>query len=85
MNEGASGGRSTTAALNWSKKFRRFVILVSIRSCWIHLSTLSEFAGALHRSTTLVQCAAGHRLINVDSDHTTTCSRKTVDLMELVK
>ena len=39
---------SATAALNWSEKFRRFVILVSIRSGWIHLSTLSEFAGPLH-------------------------------------
>jgi cell division protein FtsL len=38
---------SATAALNWSEKFRRFVILVSIHSCWIHLSTLSEFAGPL--------------------------------------
>ena len=38
---------SATAALNWSEKFRRFVILVSIRSGWIHLSTLSEFAGPL--------------------------------------
>jgi hypothetical protein len=31
-----------------SEKFRRFVIFVSIRSSWIHLSTLSEFAGPLH-------------------------------------
>jgi len=31
-----------------SEKFRRFVILVSIQSGWIHLSTLSEFAGPLH-------------------------------------
>jgi hypothetical protein len=38
---------SATAALNLSEKFRRFVILVSIRSGWIHLSTLSEFAGPL--------------------------------------
>ncbi|MFT5799531.1 MAG: hypothetical protein ACI84R_003608, partial [Candidatus Azotimanducaceae bacterium] len=38
---------SATAALNWSEKFRRFVILVSIRSGWIHLSTLSSFAGPL--------------------------------------
>jgi hypothetical protein len=38
---------SATAALNLSEKFRRFVILVSIHSCWIHLSTLSEFAGPL--------------------------------------
>jgi hypothetical protein len=30
-----------------SVKFRRFVILVSIRSGWIHLSTLSSFAGPL--------------------------------------
>ena len=30
-----------------SEKFRLFVILVSIRSCWIHLSTLSEFARPL--------------------------------------
>jgi hypothetical protein len=30
-----------------SEKFRRFVILVSIHQCWIHLSTLSEFAGPL--------------------------------------
>jgi hypothetical protein len=30
-----------------SEKFRRFVILVPIRSGWIHLSTLSEFAGPL--------------------------------------
>jgi type I restriction enzyme S subunit len=33
--------------LKLSEKFRRFVILVSIRSGWIHLSTLSEFAGPL--------------------------------------
>ncbi|WP_456389703.1 hypothetical protein, partial [Profundibacter sp.] len=39
---------SATVALNLSEKFRRFVILVSIRSCWIHLSTLPEFAGPLH-------------------------------------
>jgi hypothetical protein len=39
---------SATAALNLSEKFRRFVILVSIHSCWIHLSTLSNFAGPLH-------------------------------------
>ena len=38
---------SSTAALNWSEKFRRFVILVSFRSDWIHLCTLSEFAGPL--------------------------------------
>jgi hypothetical protein len=38
---------SATAALNVSEKFRRFVILVSIRSGWIYLSTLSEFAGPL--------------------------------------
>jgi len=31
--------------VNLSEKFRRFVILVSIRSRWIHLSTLSKFAG----------------------------------------
>ncbi|EDZ43387.1 hypothetical protein RB2083_2902 [Rhodobacteraceae bacterium HTCC2083] len=31
-----------------SEKFRRFVILVSIRSGWIHLSTLSKFPGPLH-------------------------------------
>ncbi|SUZ33522.1 hypothetical protein ROE7235_03293 [Roseibaca ekhonensis] len=31
-----------------SEKFRRFVILVSIRARWIHLSTLSKFAGPLH-------------------------------------
>jgi hypothetical protein len=31
-----------------SEKFRRFVILVSIHQCWIHLSTLSNFAGPLH-------------------------------------
>ncbi|WP_083790524.1 hypothetical protein [Roseobacter sp. MED193] len=37
-----------TVALNLSEKFRRFVILVSIQSGWIHLSTLSEFAGPLH-------------------------------------
>jgi hypothetical protein len=30
-----------------SEKFRRFVILVSIRARWIHLSTLSKFAGPL--------------------------------------
>jgi hypothetical protein len=35
---------SATAALNWSEKLRRFVILVSIRSGWVHLSTLSKFA-----------------------------------------
>ncbi|AGI69441.1 hypothetical protein OAN307_c40200 [Octadecabacter antarcticus 307] len=39
---------SATVALKLSEKFRRFVILVSIRSCWIHLSTLSSFAGPLH-------------------------------------
>jgi hypothetical protein len=33
-----------------SVKFRRFVILVSIRSGWIHLSTLSSFAGPLQFS-----------------------------------
>ncbi|WP_220669575.1 hypothetical protein, partial [Roseinatronobacter ekhonensis] len=38
---------SATAALNLSEKFRRFVILVSIRARWIHLSTLSKFAGPL--------------------------------------
>jgi hypothetical protein len=38
---------SATAALNWSEKFRRFVILVSIYQCWIHLSTLSKFARPL--------------------------------------
>ena len=32
---------------NLFEKFRRFVILVSIRSCWIHLSTLSSFTGPL--------------------------------------
>jgi len=36
-----------SSPLNLSEKFRRFVILVSIRSCWIHLSTLSSFAGPL--------------------------------------
>ena len=40
---------SATAPLNWSEKFRRFVILVSILSCWIHLSTLSNFLGPLQR------------------------------------
>ena len=39
---------SATAALNLSQKFRHFVILVSIHSGWIHLNTLSEFAGPLH-------------------------------------
>ncbi|MEH6645838.1 hypothetical protein, partial [Sulfitobacter sp.] len=39
---------SATAALNVSEKFRRFVILISIRSGWIDLSTLSNFAGPLH-------------------------------------
>lgn len=38
---------SATAALNLSEKFRRFVILVSIHSHWIHLSTLSKFTGPL--------------------------------------
>ncbi|MDE0784936.1 MAG: hypothetical protein OSB34_17375, partial [Planktomarina sp.] len=33
--------------------FRRFVILVSIRSGWIHLRTLSEFAGPLQ---TVLDC-----------------------------
>ena len=37
----------TRPALNLSEKFRLFVILVSIHSGWIHLSTLSEFAGPL--------------------------------------
>jgi len=32
------------------EKFRRFVILVSIRSGWIDLSTLSSFAGPLHKA-----------------------------------
>jgi hypothetical protein len=41
-----------TVALNLSEKFRLFIILVSIRSCWIHLSTLSKFAGPLQRSGT---------------------------------
>jgi len=36
---------SATAALNWSEKFRRFVIFVSIRSGWIPFIALSEFAG----------------------------------------
>ncbi|MFT5066954.1 MAG: hypothetical protein ACI9TA_002581, partial [Reinekea sp.] len=40
--------------LNWSEKFRRFVILVSIRSGWIHLSTLSSFAGPLQISRSLI-------------------------------
>jgi len=39
-----------------SEKFRLFVILVSIRSWWIHLSTLSEFAGPLHRSARIITC-----------------------------
>jgi hypothetical protein len=43
----------TRPALNWSEKFRRFVILVSIRSGWIHLSTLSSFAGPLHIGVTI--------------------------------
>jgi len=38
---------SATVALNLSEKFRRFVSLVSIRSWWIHLSTLSKFSGPL--------------------------------------
>src|SRR6056297_1443353 len=42
---------SATVALNLSEKFRRFVILVSIQSGWIHLSTLSEFAGPLQVRT----------------------------------
>jgi N-acyl-L-homoserine lactone synthetase len=41
-----------------SEKFRRFVILVSIRSGWIHLSTLSEFAGPLQIVQGLVDVAA---------------------------
>ncbi|MEY8142129.1 hypothetical protein AB9F27_08090, partial [Falsihalocynthiibacter sp. CO-5D18] len=44
---------SATAALKLSEKFRRFVILVSIRLCWIHLSTLSEFAGPLQLERSL--------------------------------
>lgn len=35
---------SATAALDWSEKLRRLVIRVSIRSGWVHLSTLSKFA-----------------------------------------
>jgi hypothetical protein len=35
-----------------SEKFRRFVILVSIRARWIHLSTLSKFAGPLQMERT---------------------------------
>jgi ribose/xylose/arabinose/galactoside ABC-type transport system permease subunit len=34
-------------ALNLSEKLRLVVISVSCRQCWIHLSTLSEFAGPL--------------------------------------
>ena len=41
---------SATAALNLSEKFRRFVMIVSIHSGWIHLSTLSKFAGPLQRT-----------------------------------
>jgi MFS transporter, DHA1 family, multidrug resistance protein len=43
------------AALNWSEKFRRFVILVSIYSVWIQFSTLSEFTGPLQ--------LGGHKLL----------------------
>ena len=43
---------SATVALNLFEKFRRFVILVSIRSCWIHLSSLSSFAGPLQAPAT---------------------------------
>jgi len=39
-----------------SEKFRRFVILVSIRSCWIHLSTLSKFTGPLQSRGTRQEC-----------------------------
>jgi hypothetical protein len=45
--DGPRSASSANAALKLSEKFRRFVILVSIRSGWIHLSTLSEFARSL--------------------------------------
>ena len=45
---------SATAALNLSHKFRRFVILASIHSGWIHLSTLSQFARPLHSAVVLI-------------------------------
>jgi hypothetical protein len=35
-------------ALNLSEKLRLFVISVSYLQGWIHLSTLSNFAGPLH-------------------------------------
>jgi hypothetical protein len=38
-------------ALNLSEKLRLLVICVSCRSCWIHLSTLSSFAGPLQPDT----------------------------------
>jgi two-component system, NarL family, nitrate/nitrite response regulator NarL len=45
--------------LKLSEKFRRFVILVSIRPGWIHLSTLSKFAGPLQLDEIMAIGAAG--------------------------
>ena len=42
-----SSASRATVALNLSEKLRLVVISVSRRQCWIHLSTLSEFAGPL--------------------------------------
>ncbi|MFT4708319.1 MAG: hypothetical protein ACI9PU_002168, partial [Ascidiaceihabitans sp.] len=50
------------AALNWFEKFRRFVIRASIRSGWIHLSTLSEFAGPLQKKLASYIRNTGHLL-----------------------
>ena len=38
---------SAIVALNLSEKLRLLVICVSCRQCWIHLTTLSSFAGPL--------------------------------------
>jgi transposase len=56
---------SATATLNWSDKFRRFVVLVSILSCWIHLSTLSNFAGPLQNTKLHAICESQGRPLNL--------------------
>jgi hypothetical protein len=46
-------------ALNLSEKLHLVVISVSCRQCWIHLSTLSEFAGPIQGT----RCPAAHTCI----------------------
>ena len=83
---------SATAALKLSEKFRRFVILVSIRSGWTHLSTLSEFAGPLQGTSTVLKGLNRQNLKDSDLKKPYNIARliysiltfKSVNLFELV-